>query len=63
MPEVRILPTLKEVGSFVVRALSFLPDKPLARGDHVGNTGAAPMLDAQLVEADDIRAQANTVIN
>lgn len=47
-PEIRIVPTLKEVGSFLLRAVSFLPSEPLARGDHTFERPEAPVLPEQL---------------
>lgn len=49
-PEMHVLPTLKEVGHFLLRCVSFLPEQTLAsHGDHF-NRGAAPMLDQSLDE-------------
>lgn len=37
-----------DVGAWIAKHLSFIPDLGLTHGDHLPNTGAAPMLD-QLV--------------
>lgn len=63
MPEVRILPTVKDVADFIAQKISFLPGTVLSRGDHTfENRGAAPMLDSQLDEVD-VRTEANRIIN
>jgi hypothetical protein len=43
-----------DVGGWIAEHLSFLPASPISRGDHVRDTGANAMLDAQLrAEASD----------
>lgn len=34
MPDIRILPTVREVADYIAQKISFLPDTPLSRGDH-----------------------------
>lgn len=47
MPEISVL-SLQDVGGWIAKHLSFIPDLGLTHGDHLPNTGGAPMLD-QLV--------------
>lgn len=47
-----LFPRIERAAQFVRRLVHFLPDTPLAsHGDHLPNTGAAPMLDAELQDA------------
>jgi hypothetical protein len=53
-PEFKVLPSLKDVGRFLLKCVTFLPEQTLAsHGDHFlhmdeVNRGAAPALDEQL---------------
>ena len=49
MPEFHILPRVRDIGSWVVSKLAFIPDLGITHGDHFQkNTGASVMLDEQL---------------
>lgn len=49
MPIFGLFPRLEKVGQMLGRAVSFLPDTPLSRGDHTfEKAGAAQMLDDTL---------------
>lgn len=49
MPEFHLLPRVRDIGSWVVSKLAFIPDLGITHGDHFQkNTGGAPMLDEQL---------------
>lgn len=49
-PKIDLFPRLTKAAEFVKSLVHFLPDTPLSRGDHVGNTGAAAMLDQELYD-------------